>query len=140
MKIAFRLDDGNAENMHAEPVLDDTFRLANSPFYFYGISFGDQFAVKVDEGRLFFSEVTARGGHSTYRVKLTPGKLDSHFLESWEPLQALGCTFEGAGADERRLYAIDIPPGTDVHAVYRLLEADEEAGNWEFEEAHYAGN
>jgi uncharacterized protein DUF4265 len=140
MKIAFRLDDGSIENMHAEPLSDDTFRLANSLFYFCGISFGDQFSVKVEDGRLFYSKVTARGVHSTYRVKLPPGKPHSHFLKFWTPLEALGCTFEGTGANERRLYAIDIPPGADVHAIYRLLQDGEEAGKWEFEEGHYAGN
>jgi Domain of unknown function (DUF4265) len=140
LKIAFRLEDGSVENMHAEPLFDDTFRLKNSPFYFYGISFGDVFSVKVEEGRLFFSNVTARGGHSTYRVKLPPGKSHDHFLEFWNSLEKLGCTFEGTGANERRLYAIDIPPGADVNTIYRLLQEGEEAGNWEFEEGHYAGN
>jgi hypothetical protein len=138
MKIAFRLEDGSVENMHADPLPDGTFRLDNSPFHSYGISLGDEFAVEVEEGRPFFSKVTRRSGHSTYRVKLPPGKLHSHFLELWAPFKAVGCTFEGSGTDVRRLYSIDIPPGADVHALYRLLEAGEHAGDWEFEEGHYA--
>ena len=140
MKIAFRLHDGSVENMHADPLPDGTFRLANSPFYFHGISLDDQFEVSTEDDRLFFSKVTVRSGHSTYRVKLPPGEPHSHFLKFWAPLKALGCTFEGSGADKRRLYAIDIPPGADVDAVYRVLEDGEEAGNWVFEEGHYAGN
>ncbi|HYD37531.1 MAG TPA: DUF4265 domain-containing protein [Allosphingosinicella sp.] len=139
MKIAFRLPDGTVENMHADPLPDGTFRLDNSPFHSYGISLGDRFEVVKEEGRLFFSKVAARGGHSTYRVKLPRGKSHSEFLRHWEPLKALGCTFEGSGVDERRLYSIDIPPGADVHAVYALLEEGEAAGLWDFEEGHYAG-
>jgi hypothetical protein len=139
MKIAFRLPDGNIENMHAEALPDGTFRLENSPFYFYGISLGDRFEAAAEDARLFFLRVIERSGHSTYRVKLPPDKVHSDFLELCGPLKALGCTNEGSGANEQRLYSIDIPPGADVHAVYRLLEEGEKAGHWVFEEAHYAG-
>jgi len=139
MKISFRLPDGSVENMHAEPLPDGTFRLDNSAFHFYGISWGDRFEVVLEDGQLFFSKVSGRGGHSTYRVKLPAGKPHSAFLDSWEPLKALGCSYEASGLGPRRLYAIDVPPDADLKAVYRLLEQGEEAGKWEFEEAHYAG-
>jgi hypothetical protein len=139
MKIAFRLADGGIENMHADPLPDNTFRLENSPFYFYGISLGDRFQATAEDGRLFFSRVIERGGHCTYRIKLPSGKAHNHFLEFWQPLEALGCSYESSGANERRLYAIDIPPGADVNAIYRLLEDGEEAGNWVFEEGYCAG-
>jgi hypothetical protein len=139
LKVAFRLEDGSVENMHADLLPNGTFRLDNSPFYFYGISWGDEFAAEVEDGRLFFSEVTRRGGHSTYRVKLPAGSPHGHFLERWTPLEALGCTYEGSSTGERRLYAIDVPPGANVHAIYALLEEGEAAGHWVFEEGHYAG-
>ena len=140
MRIAFRLDDGGVENMHADPIPDGTFRLDNSPFRSYGISLGDEFSVEIEDGRLFFSNVTRRGGHSTYRVKLPLGRPHSEFEKHWAPFKAAGCTFEGSGTNQRRLYSIDVPPGADVRAIYRLLEAGEQAGDWEFEEAHYAGH
>jgi len=34
---------------------------------------------------------------------------------------------------------LDIPPEKDVAAIYKLLEASEEAELWTFEEGHYAG-
>ncbi len=51
----------------------------------------------------------------------------------WRRLQELGCTYERAN---RRLIAIDVPPRTDVYAVYRVLEEGEKAKYWEFEEGH----
>ena len=140
MKIAFRLPDGSVETMHAEPLADGTFRLDNVPFHARGISYADEFTVVPEDGRLFFADIARRGGHSTYRVKLPEGKPHTHFLERWAPLEALGCTYEGSTLGARRLYAIDIPPGADVHAIYALLEEGEKEGHWGFEEGHYAGN
>lgn len=140
MKIAFRLPDGSVENMHAEPLPDGTFRLDNVPFHVRGISYDDEFTVMPEDGRLFFSIVARRGGHSTYRVRLPKGSSHSHFLERWASLETLGCTYEGSSLDGQRLYAIDVPPGADVHAIYALLEEGEDAGHWGFEEGHYAGN
>jgi hypothetical protein len=139
MKIAFHLEDGSVENMHADLLPEGTFRLDNVPFHVRGISYGDEFTVVPEDGRLFFSNVVRRGGHSTYRVKLPKGSPHSHFLERWAPLKTLGCTYEGSSLGERRLYAIDVPPGADVHAVYALLEEGEAADHWVFEEGHYAG-
>jgi hypothetical protein len=110
MKIAFRLPDGSVENMHAQPPSDGTFRLDNVPFHVRGISYDDIFTVVPNDGRLFFSSVARRGGHSTYRVRLPAGKPHSHFLDRWAPLEALGCTYEGSSLGGRRLYAIDVPP------------------------------
>lgn len=139
MKIAFRLPDGSVENMHAEPLDDGTFRLDNVPFHMGGISLGDEFAVDTGEGRLFFSHVTRRGGHSTYRVRLPRGGMHEDFLRHWPDLERHGCTFEGSDLDGRRLYAIDVPPTADVPAVYVRLQAVEDAGHWGFEEGHYGG-
>lgn len=36
-----------------------------------------------------------------------------------------------------RLYAVDIPPGIDVHKVYALLEAGESDDVWGFDEGNY---
>jgi hypothetical protein len=36
--------------------------------------------------------------------------------------------------------AVDIPPGTDVSAIYRLLQEGEDANVWAFEEGYFIGN
>jgi len=70
-------------------------------------------------------------------VKLPPDAESGNFLAVWPELESLGCTYEGSVAGSRPLYAIDVPPGCDIKAVYRILELREKDGTWEFEEAHY---
>lgn len=123
--------------MHGVYVSGDRYRIDNSPFYAFDISCGDIVNVREASGRLLFDSVSERGGHSTYRVKLPSGKGHEDFLKYWPELSALGCSFEGSSVDERRLYAIDLPPEVDVQAAYDVLRANEDAGVWEFEEAHY---
>lgn len=130
----------SAETMHAVSSPDGLFMLDNSPFYAYGISFGDIFEAQQKEGALYFQEVIRRGGHSTYRVKLQVGAAHEDFMRAWDELQRLGCSFEGTGGNSRRLYAIDVPPEADVVAVYNYLQQQEDKGIWEFEEAHYSGS
>src|SRR5262245_5377260 len=57
-----------AENLWAEPLGGNRFRIDNVPFYVYGISSEDVVVANELEGRLRFQEVASRGGHSTYRV------------------------------------------------------------------------
>ncbi|MFG6459071.1 DUF4265 domain-containing protein [Roseateles sp. BYS96W] len=125
------------ENMHAVPVGEDLYCLDNSPFYVYGVSFGDVVHAPMSDGRPVFVGVMEHRGHSTYRVRLPAGSGHDDFAQHWSPLEQLGCSFEGSGVSTRRLYAIDVPPTSDVVAVYKVLEDGESAGWWEFEEAHY---
>lgn len=130
-------DDCFVERMHAIDESGGRYVLDNSPFYAYGVSFGDTIEATKEDGELVFSQVVVRGGHSTYRIKLAAGHDHEFFLNHWSELEKMGCTYEGSSASAERLYAVDIPPGVDVRAVYRLLEQGEESGIWEFEEAHY---
>ena len=125
------------ENMHAVLVGEDLYCLDNSPFYVYGVSFGDIVYAPMNDGRPVFSKVKEHRGHSTYRVRLPVGKSHSDFAQHWQSLEQLGCTFEGSGVSAQRLYAIDVPPSSDVAAIYKILEDGEYAGWWKFEEAHF---
>jgi hypothetical protein len=127
---------GGFENLHAVFDRGNNYVLDNSPFYVFGVSVGDSVEVVRDGNRLIFSRVVARGGHSTYRVKLPPQKPHDHFLRLWARLELFGCSFEGSSSRDRRLYAIDVPPAVDVAAIYSILSEHEDAGDWEFEEAH----
>lgn len=135
--ISFPLDDGSYENLHSKRSSDGLYVLDNSPFYAYDVSFCDEVRAKPINGRLVFQTVAKRGGHSTYRVRLPTGKSHEDFLSKFSELERLGCTYEGTGNNERRLYAIDLPPSSNVADVYQILEDGEKAGNWEFEEAHF---
>jgi hypothetical protein len=124
-----------AENLWAANLGDGRYRIENVPFYAYGISYHDEVSAAMSDDRLTFLDVKARSGHSTYRVlvKNPDGFESENFTRAWEALGTLGCSFEVA---RRRWIAIDVPEGTDVFAVYRLLEVGEAEGVWTFEEAH----
>ena len=111
--------------------LDDSkYQLKNLPFYAYDLSYDDVVVASVIKEFLAAELVAERSGHSTYRVFATNADM---FFANWERFSKLGCTFEKA---TERLFAIDVPPQTDVHSVYQALEEGENGGVWEFEEGH----
>jgi hypothetical protein len=125
------------ENMHATCHSENSYVIENSPFYAYGMSLGDIVAADRIDGRLLFTKVLERGGHSTYRIKLPRGMNHELFLENWAQLEGLGCSYEGSTAGERLLYSIDMPLGVDVHAAYMILQQNEDHEIWEFEEVYF---
>jgi hypothetical protein len=145
VQIAFELDPQEwhgcaTERLWAEPVGKGRYRLMNSPFYAFGVSFEDIVFGEVREEQIgevrgeqiYFTGVSIHGGHSTYRLWLPKSERQSAaFSAAWEPLKALGCSYE-----EGEVLSVDIPPSTDIHAVSALLEMGEVEGTWTFEEGH----
>jgi hypothetical protein len=137
VKVKFVLDPeewhGSAtETLWAAPVGQNQYRLENSPFYAFGVSYQDVVAAQRTDNELEFVSVVSRGGHSTYRI-LVQSKSRAEFEKLWKPIQETGCTYEGGSPP---LLSIDVPSNADIHLVYRLLEAGEAAGAWSFEEGH----
>jgi hypothetical protein len=125
-----------AERLWAIPVGISLYRLENSPLYAYGVSYKDVVVARPRaDGGLAFQDVQSRGGHSTYRVVVKASISRVDFERCWKPLEELGCTYESS-RDPENIFAIDVPPSTDVYAVYALLEQGEDQGIWEFEEGH----
>lgn len=124
----------DAEWMWAEPLRDSTFRLDSSPFSAYGLSADDIFQVKIIGGILVFDRVVKKSGNRTLRVRLPRGKRHEDFLTFWQPLEDLGCSFEGSQII-RPFYSITVPPGASLDAAVSYLEAKEVQGVWQFEEA-----
>lgn len=124
-----------AENLWAAALGDGRYRIDNIPFYAYGISLDDIVRAVEVGGRLVFSEVVSRGGHSTYRVLVsdTKGVDDAAFKRLWLVLETSGCAREVA---KSRWVAIDVPPAADIFSVYDILESGEAEGIWTFEEGH----
>lgn len=140
LKIDIPLDNpaiGSVERLWAEPIGDHKYVLQNSPFYAYGLSYGDTVIGIEDGNRVLFSEVFLHGGNSTYRVKLPHGKNHEYFLSFWNELAELGCTYEGSNVNEQLLYAIDVPPGVSVESVYGILTSLEENSVCEFDEGYF---
>jgi hypothetical protein len=141
-KIIFDLERGETpyetERVWAERILDNRFRILNSPFFVFGISFEDEVEGEPYGNMFKFVRVVQRSGRSTYRIILQNENTieGAEFLERWEPFRKAGCTFESANP---RYIAVDMPPSANVTALYELRERGKEQGIWVFEEGYYAG-
>jgi hypothetical protein len=141
IKIVIALDPAeqqgvDTESLWAERVSAETFRIRNSPFFAFDLSAEDIVRAEKVGGEWQFREVVERGGHSTYRVYLLNERElnDDDVQQAWQPIAAIGATYENANS---RFFSVDIPPGSDIEAIYALLERGEAESIWEFEEAHY---
>ena len=137
VKIMFELEAGewhgySTETLWAEPVGSHRYRLRNSPFFAFGVSFEDIVFARNENGMLCFDGVSISSGRSTYRLLLTD-KGKGHFEQYWQPLARLGCTYE-----EGKALAVDVPPNANIDEVYALFEAGEKEGVWDFDEGKCA--
>lgn len=137
VKIAFDLTGTGwkipVETVWAEQKGENKYKLLNSPFCAYGYSFDDIVSVSDKNGQLFVDGVVYRG-HSTYRIFLSEKTTPEVFKKYWDPIQAMGTTYEQG---TKSLYAVDVSSGADVGGVYQFLEEGEKSGVWKFEEVFY---
>lgn len=73
-KIIFDLERGETpyetERVWAERISDNRFRILNSPFFVFGISFEDEVEGEPYGNMFKFVRVVQRSGRSTYRIIL----------------------------------------------------------------------
>lgn len=136
-RVVFELEANSwhgfaTERLWAERVGPGVYRILNVPFFAKDVSHEDIVSARVEGSALVFAAIVTRGGHSTYRVLIENGPHNPRFKLRWRALEELGCTYEFTA----RLVAVDVPPSTHVHDVYKLLAAGEADGDWEFEEGH----
>ncbi|WP_170136348.1 DUF4265 domain-containing protein [Nannocystis exedens] len=131
VKVLFYPDDQSSESLWAEDLGSGRYKLRNSPWFMYGVSFEDVVRARpVVDGVLEFVEVLEPSGSSTFRILLRENIEPTMFERYWKPLQALGCTWEQA---KKRLYAVDAPRGADLEQVADLLERGVADGVWDWE-------
>ena len=97
-KVLFRVpdEDGGAsvETLWATPLGNDLYKLDNSPFYAYGVSWEDTVFAPIDpqDGLPAFHSIVKKSGNRTVRVIFDPpvssGNASDHVLQG---LLALGC-------------------------------------------------
>jgi len=127
-----------SETLWATPIAPNTYRLENSPFHAKGYSYLDLVFAEFDEGEGFpvVQRVLQASGHSTYAIWVIAGiESNGEFAKYWQPIEDLGCSFEGAGS---QLLSVDVPSSTDVAKAFRLMQLGEDAGVWYFQEQNYA--
>ena len=125
----------NVETLWAEKVGPNLYRLDNSPWYAYGVSWLDVVEAHPDAaGQLVMSRVAEKSGHRTIRVIFESSVEDSpNAQEVLHGAVALGVTYEGSNG---RYMAIDIPPGIDLMVVGRYFS--QHAVQWEHADPTYA--
>jgi hypothetical protein len=134
VKVKLETPDGDVETLWATPAGPDLYRLENSPFFAYDVSWLDVVrAVPDSVGQLSFVGVVEKSGHRTIRVILEHPVTDSDPPPIVSELTQLGCTYEGVNP---RYLSIDVPPGIGLEAVTDLLIRSGE--QWEHGDPRYS--
>jgi len=138
-KVLFRVpnEDGTAEveTLWASNQGADNYKLDNSPFYAYGVSWEDVvFApFSAEEGFPAFERVVEKSGNRTVRVVFEiPVETGNESDQLLQGLVALGCSYEGA---TRSYISVNLPPGVELDVVRNYL-IDHDA-TWEHADPTY---
>ncbi len=128
-KVALLGDEGQIETLWAFDLGHGHYRLDNTPWYAFGISWQDVVEAHPDEaGQLHFVKVVSKSGNRTIRVMS-----EVEFTDEWlKRLLSLGVTYEGAN---RRYFGINIPPDVDLDAISSFLV--QEGVTWEYADPTY---
>ena len=128
-KVVLRVteEDGSVtvETSWTTKVGKDLYRIENSPFYAYSLSWLDVVYAPYseDEERPTFQKVVEKSGHRTVRIKFDPPVSEgNHSMEKLQGLVDLGCSYEGANPS---YICVDIPPEVDFGSIRNyLIEKD----------------
>lgn len=128
-------DDDKIETLWAERVGPDQYRLLNSPFWAYSVSWLDVVEALPDaEGVLTFVRVVEKSGHRTVRIILDPPVDKSPESQAvLDGLVALGASYEGMYPG---YMAIDIPPAVEMDGIVDYLVAS--GRQWEYADPRYS--
>ena len=137
VKVGLRAPGGEFETMWATPVGENRYRLENSPFFAYGVSWQDVVEAVPEpdnESELpVMVAVVTKGGHRTVRLILVPGvDADPDQAKVLDALIALGCTYEGYNP---RYFSLDLAPEMDMGPVVEYLIG--EKLEWEYADPTY---
>jgi Domain of unknown function (DUF4265) len=137
VKIRFRdQQTDNTETLWATPVGGDRYRLENSPFFAYGVSWQDVVEARAGEdGVLDYVRRIEKSGNRTIRVIFPDYKINDHQGAGvLAALRDLGCTYEGM---QPRLVSINIPPKVNLKSVTDFLNG-RSGLQWEYGDPTYA--
>lgn len=125
-------DTQSVETLWATPLGQERYRLENSPFFAYRVSWLDVVEARPDAGgRLEFLRVVEKSGHQTVRVILedVESPKATPFLDG---VKQRGCSFEGF---QPKLLSIDVPPGVRLEEITRYFI--EQGVQWEHADPTY---
>ena len=138
-KVMFLLpkEDGSVdvETLWATRMRQDQYKLENSPFYVYGVSWQDivYAPFSEEEGFPVYSNIVTKSGNRTVRVifdpPVSPGNESDGILQG---LVKIGCDYEGAN---KTYIVINIPPAVTLESVRNYLIGV--SANWEHADPTY---
>lgn len=126
---------GDVETLWAVPVDENLYRLDNSPFFAYGVSWQDVIEARPAEDQfLEFVRCVRKSGNRTLRVIFRDYRNDDQpAREILRELRNLGCSYEGM---QPRMISINVPPRVDLELVTDFLT--EQSGlQWEYADPTY---
>lgn len=121
-KIKFCGPEGKySETLWATPMGGDLYRLDNSPFFAYGVSWQDVVEAKKREDDPFpnFYGCVTKSGNRTVRIVFEGPRLSDPATQSvLAQLVSMGCSYEGM---QPRLASVNVPPEVDLDQVAKFL-------------------
>lgn len=130
-------DTVDVETPWAEDLGDGLYKLKNSPFYAYGVSYDDvlKCASKYqDDDRRYFERVVEKSGHRTLRIIFDESVKESdRSMAILDYLSSMECGYEGFGGE--KFFVINVQPQCDFEAVCEYL-IDQEV-RWEHADPTY---
>lgn len=129
------LQDGDeVETLWAVHLQENLYRLDNSPFFAYGVSWEDIVEAEPDEnGVLCFSRIAVKSGNRTVRVITQTYETSSEEAKPFlDGIIELGCSYEGL---QPHLVSITVPSEIELETVVDYLIAS--GHDWEYADPTY---
>jgi hypothetical protein len=128
VKVRFFDKDVGYENLWAEPIGGDLYRIESIPFFVYNISVGDVVRALHEDDALVFSGLVDHSAHTTLRARFELWEVGSTEAEEFmDRLEASGAVIE---THPPRLVAIDIPEPALVKQITELLSESGIRWDW----------
>lgn len=132
-QILFPRPDGETEAIWAEKMHGNRYRLANSPFFVYGLSWRDVVETRPVNGAREYVGIVEKSGHKTVRIRFEEPVFQSRAVRRLlRALEEEGCNWDNL---DGRYVAVNIPPVVDLSDVCTLL--DERGLTWEHADPTY---
>jgi hypothetical protein len=123
-----------AERIWAVPVGDDRYRVANVPWFVYGVAEDDLIRAVADKEEKWphFVEFIEWAGNYVIRLMPTGKCTEQNIMDAFAELDITG---EAMGGDPLSMVALNVPADADLTRIKALMLAGKADGRWEYEEA-----
>lgn len=131
-----RSDESESETLWAVRVAENQYRLDNSPFFAFGLSWQDIVETQVGpDGTLGYIRTIEKSGNRTVRIVFTEyPSTDERSRTVLEEIRKLGCSYEGM---QPKLVSINVPPDVSLESLTNLLRSCSGI-EWEYADPTYA--